>query len=419
MTSKTRFLTGSLASLAVASAVTLAAPSANAADAPDHPCGQPAVPAVYLTVIHEPELRVVPAVTHDEWLWERDLTSYEYEYTRVVTLAHSESDWTRDVPGSTEYQWSLKVVDQPAVPGTPEQGHHATVVVTPAVTVTQFEYVQHQTGKTRWERDGWNGQHGDEDDGKGWAKTGNTREETVTPEVTEDEWVVDQPATPAVDEVSHLEYTWAESSPGAGWTGPLDTRVVGGGTESTTTTGDDVPTGDGWTRTQTHDFPAVVDTLWAQDAPGGYDPTGASRVHDVATEQTDSTSATTPAGDGWSQVDGSRVVVVDQPETTELVGEGFSEQVLVSPEVPASEPCVESPAGPDDDGDETPTGSVAGPQAGGSAVVSGVQASGGSHAATVLPATGNPISPALLTAGLGAVLAGGVLVRVARRRPTS
>jgi LPXTG-motif cell wall-anchored protein len=404
MTPKIRILTGSLATLAVASAVTLASPSAYAADQASRGCGQPAVPAVYTSVSHDPVLRAVPAVTHDEWRWQRQVTSYEYEFARIVSAAYTESDWTRDVAGTTEYQWSHKVVDRDAVPGSPEQGHFETVVVTPAVTVTQFEYIQQQNGMTRWERDGWNGEHAGVDDGRGWLKTGNTREEVVTPAVTDQQWVVDQAATPAVDEVSHLEYTWATASPGADWAGPLDSRTVGGGTESATTTGDDVPAGSGWTLTETHVVAAVVDTVWAPDAPAGYDPTGAARVSDVSTEETDATSAVAPDGYGWTQVDGSHVVVVDQPETFEIVGEGWTEQVLVSPEVPATAPCADAPP------------------AGGSTVVSGVHGGSASApvggAAAVLPNTGNPVSPVLLTAGLGALLAGGVLVHVGRKRRT-
>jgi hypothetical protein len=402
MTTTTRFLTGGIATLAVASAVTLATPAANATAST---CGQAAVPASYVTVFHDPVLREVPAVTHDEWRWQRDVTTYENEYSRVVTPAHTESDWTRDVPGTTEYLWSHEVIDQPAVPGTPEQGHHETVVVTPAVTETLFEYVQQQTGKTRWEHDGWNGEHAGDDDGKGWFKTGNTREDVVTPAVTEDHYVVDQAAVPAIDEVSHVDTRWADSSPGADWNGPLDTRTVGGGTETTTTSGDDVPAGDGWTRTATHTFPAVIDTLWALTAPDGYAPTGATRVHDVTTEETDGTSATAPDGDGWTQVADSRVVVVDQPATTEVVGDGWSEQVLVSPAQAATAPCPEAPIG----------GSiVAGPSGGSQAAPAAAAAQ-----ATVLPETGNPVSALLLSAGVGALIAGSVLVRSGRRRRTT
>jgi LPXTG-motif cell wall-anchored protein len=380
MNAPIRFLTGGLASVAVASAVTMTAPSAFAEDGPARPCGHPAVPAVFVTVVHDPELRVVPAVTHEEWRWQREVTSFEYEFSRLVSRA------------TTEYLWSHKVVDQPAVPavpGTPEQGHHVTVVVTPAVIETEFEYVQQQTGMTRWERDGWNGEHAGVDDGKGWLKTGNTREDVVTPAVTEDQWVVDQPATPgtpAIDEVSHQETAWSETSPGGEWTGPLDSRTI----------------------------PAVVDTLWAVDAPDGYTATGASRVHDVTTEESDDTSAAPPDGDGWSAVADSRVVVDDVAEHTELVGESYTEQVLASPAIPASDPCPETVGSDTVDGpaDEGATGtSSAVDAAHGSAAVA--------SSATILPATGNPASPWLVAAGAGALVAGSVLVRAGRRRRTS
>jgi hypothetical protein len=404
MTTTTRFLTGSIATLAVASAVTLAAPAAHATE-PARPCGQPAVPATYVTVFHDPVLRQVPAVTHDEWQWQRDVTTYEDEYSRVVSPAHSESDWTRDVPGTTESLWSHIVIDQPAVPGTPEQGHHETVVVTPAVTVTVFEYVQQQTGKTRWEQDGWNGEHGGDDDGKGWFKTGRTREDVVTPAVTEDKYVVDQPAVPATDQVSHTESEWAATSPGADWDGPLDTRTVGGSTESATTSADDQPAGAGWVKVATHTFPAVVDTIWATTPPDGYDATGNSRVHAVTTEETDTTSAVAPDGDGWTQVADSRVVVVDEPATTEVVGNGWTEHVLGSPAQPATPPC---PASTDT--------SVASPS---SSEPHSTSAAAAAPSATVLPSTGNPVSALLVSAGVGALVAGSVLVRSGRRRRTT
>jgi hypothetical protein len=417
----TRFLTGGLATVAIASAVTLTAPGASAADGPTPPCGQPAVPAVFVTVIHEPELRSVPAVTHDEWRWQREVTSYEYEYAQTVRPAYDETDWTRDVP--LEFRWTRTVVTQnavPAVPGTAEVSHLETVVVTPAVTVTEFEYRQkdHPT-QTRWEDEGWNADKDGGDKGQGWEKTGNTRERTITPAVTEEVKVVTEPArdgTPAVPEISHVEETWAATSPGEDWAQDLGTPAQGGGTESVTTTGDDQPAGDGWQETATRHVDAFVDTLWAQSAPDGYDATGESRVLDVTTEETDGTSATAPEGEGWTIVPESLAVKIDVPETSELVGSGYTEEVLVEPAIPAGAPCP-----------VVSGGGVAAPTAastdGGSTAISGAQAAGLSAAApasgaTVLPATGNPVSPLLLTTGLGALVAGSLLVRVGRRRRT-
>lgn len=421
MTRSTRFLTGSLATMAVASAMTLAAPSASAADVPDRPCGLAAVPAAFISVIHEPVLREVPAVTHQEWRWERMITTHELEYARVLSPATTETDWIREVPGATEYLWSRTVIDQaavPAVPGTAEVGHHETVVLTPAVTVTLLEYVQHQTGNTRWEEDGWNAGNNPH---QGWYKSGNTHVEVLTPAVTEQRWVVDQPAvpgTPAVPEISHTETTWAASSPGAAWTGPLDSRTESGGTESTTTTGDGTPAGAGWVQQAVRQIPAVLDTIWAVVAPAGYTATGGSRVHDVAVEQTEATTADAPAGDGWSRIAESVVVVVDEPAGTETVSDGWTETVQVSPALDATAPCPTAP--------EAPSTGVAGPQDGGSSAVPGAQSGPGSTAvaaaaagATVLPATGNPASPILLATAIGTLAAGGVLVRIGRRRPTS
>jgi hypothetical protein len=425
MNRNARLLAGGLASAAVASAVTLTAPTAYATDGADRPCGQPAVPAVFVTVITEPVLRLVPAVTHDEWRWQREVTTFEQEFSRLVSPAGTETDWVR--AGTVEQLWAHKVVDQvavDAVAGTPEQGHFDTVVVTPAVTATLFEYVQQQTGQTRWERADWNTQNGNADTGKGWTRTGASRDDVVTEAVTSQVWVVDQaavPGTPAVPEVSHLEYSWSETSPGSGWTGPLDSRTVGGG-ETATTTGDDVPSGVGWAKTATREIPAHVDTVWADEAPDGYAATGASRVKHVTTEQTSDPSATAPAGDGWSQVAESRVVVVDVPETTEVVSRGSVVQAEVSPEIPGTPACPE--ASPVLGGSvASPTGVAA--QTGHHAVKpaknhAGSQVQGAAAAAaTVLPAAGSPVSPLLVTAGLSALLAGGVLVRISRRSRTS
>lgn len=432
MTTKTRFLTGSLASLAIASAVTLAAPGAYAAEGRTAGCGQPAAPAVYVTVVTEPVLQRVPAVTHDEWRWQRDVTVVEHQYAKVVTPARTEADWRRAVPGTVELEWTRTVIDRaavPAVPGTAEVGHLETVVVTPAVMRTLVEYQQRQTGALRWEPDGWNGEKADEDAGRGWTRTGRTQQEVVTPAATEQRWVVDQPATegtPAVEALSHVDHLWAASSPGADWTTTGEARTVGGGIETATTDGP-VPSGTGWILVETRTQPAVVDLRWAVEAPDGFVVTDAAPVARTVHEQTDDTSATSPQGDGWSQIPDSLVEVVDQPESSELVGESTSRDILVSPAVDATPPCPEGAAGGDVAAD---TGSAAGPRAQGVAAaadtyaadptaeqaVSESAATSDASEATVLPATGSPVSPLLLTAGLGALLTGGVLVRSGRRR---
>jgi hypothetical protein len=396
---RTRFLTGSLASIAVASAFTLAAP---AADAADRGCGQPAVDAVYSTVVHDPVFRTVPAQTHAEWLWQRDVDDVSYEFTKLVSPAGVETDWTRQVPGATEYLFTRTVTDVagvPAVPGTPEVGHFDTVVTTPAVVETQWEYQHQVTGKTRWESEDWGAQNGQ---GNGWAKTGNTQQVEITPAVTTQVWVVDAPATPGTPEVpavTHDESVWAQSSPGADWAGPADSRPGASSTENETTDGD-APAGSGWSLVATRLIAAVYDTVWAATAPDGYDPTGASEVTGSHQELTDATSATAPAGDGWSPVDGSEITVTDVPGSEEKVSDGYTEQVLVSPALPATDPCVDPPS-------EDPTPTTDGPQAAPAAETSPV--------ATVLPNTGNGVPPWMAPTGFAAMLAGIAVIRLSRR----
>ena len=410
MSHTTRFLTGSLASLAVASGVGLTAPAAFADATPVRPCGQPAVAAIFATVVHEPELRHVPAVTHDEWRWERQVTTYLHQYSTILTPAYTVTDWARTLPVLVEFQWSHKVITQearPAVPGTAEVGHWEDVPVgeQPTGTGLLFEYQQKDhVNQTRWERDGWNGEKGDGDRGLGWVKTGRVQQ-----------WVVTEAATdgsPAVPEISELVTQWSATSPGADWsrTG-VEPRTSGGGTQTTTTTGDDSP-GEEWTRTSTRTVAAVVDTRWAYEAPDGYTATDADPQEEISTESTEGTSATAP-GDGWSKVAESRITIIDQDATTQLVG-GGTEQVEVVPALPATDACVAAPT----NGNEVAGPKVSGPKVSGSAAHATVAAPAESPS-TVLPATGSPVSPLLLTTGLGALLAGGALVRVGRRRQTS
>ncbi|WP_148044997.1 hypothetical protein [Nocardioides marmorisolisilvae] len=409
---RSRFLTGSLASIAVASAFTLAAPAANAAD--ERGCGQPAVDAVYSTVVHDAVFRTVPAQSHNEWLWQRDVDDYSYEYTKLVSPASVETNWTRQVAGPTEYLWTRTVTDVPAVPavpGTPATGHYDTVVTTPAVVITEWEYEHQVTHKLRWESEDWGAQNGQ---GNGWVKTGNTRETVVTPAVTTQVWVVDSPATPgtpAVPAITHDESVWSLSSPGGDWTGPADSRPGTSTTENETTDGD-APAGDGWSLVATRSFDAVYDTVWTTSAPAGYDPTGNSKVSGSHHEQTDATSAAAPAGDGWSEVADSETTIVDVPESKELVSDGWTEQVLLSPALPATAPCVDPPSDdpttdPGTPTTDVPTGDTAGPQA--------APAAETSSSATVLPETGNGVPPWMAPTGLLAMLAGAALIRFSRR----
>ncbi|MFL6106362.1 MAG: hypothetical protein ACJ72L_05320 [Marmoricola sp.] len=409
---RTRFLTGSLASIAVASAFTFAAPAANATD--ERGCGQPAVGAVYSSVVHAPVLRTVPAQSHNEWLWQRDVDDYLYEYTKLVSPAAVETDWTRQVAGPVEYLWTRTVTDVPAVPavpGTPAVGHYDTVVSAPAVVITEWEYQHQTTGKIRWESEDWGAQNGQ---GNGWKKTGDTRQTEVTPAVTTQIWVVDYPATPgtpAVPAITHDESVWSLSSPGGDWTGPADSRPGPSTTENQTTPGD-APAGDGWSLVATRNIAAVHDTVWASSAPDGYDATGSSEVVGSHQDKTDTTSASAPAGEGWSEVADSATTVVDVPESQELVSEGWTEQVLLTPALPATAPCVEpptdDPSGNPGTTTNEPTGTAAGPQAAPAAQVS-------SPVATVLPETGNGVPPWMAPAGFAAMLAGVAVIRRSRR----
>ncbi|MCW2754592.1 MAG: hypothetical protein JWQ32_2003 [Marmoricola sp.] len=397
-----RFLTGGLATLAVASAFTLSTPAAHAEGSADT-CGQSAVAPVYTTVVHDPIFRTVPATTHQEWRWQRDVPSTDFEYTKVITPARDETDWTRTVSGAVEYLFARTVTDQPAVPGTPaipEVGHFNTVVITPAVTVLQDEYQHQVTGKLRWESPDWGAQNGN---GDGWVKTGNTRELEITPAVTEQVWVIDVPGTPATPgspAVTHVETQWAPSLPtGDGWTGPIDTRTADPTTETVTTDGPP-PAGAGWTVVATRHVDAVVDTVWASSAPDGYTATGAEHPGASTHEETDVTSAAAPAGDGWSAIDATLVTITDTPASQVLVTPGSVDQVLVTPGHPATAPC--------------PGAVVAGPQAA-PAVHGSVAASVAAPVAPArLPNTGG-VPGWMAPSGFAAALAGAVLIRATRR----
>lgn len=395
---RARFLTGSLATLAVASAFTLAAPAAHAEDAPTAPCGTPAVDAVFRTVLHEPVFRTVPATTHSEWLWERDVTTYEHEFSRETRAALTEIDWRRELDGATEYRFIRTVIDQPgvpAVPGTPEVGHFETVVVSPAVTSTEFEYQHRVSNKFKWESEDWGNDP--------WLKTGNTRVVEITPAVTEQKWIVDAPAvpgTPAIPEVSHVESTWAEDTPDGFDPDPVDSRPGAVVVQEETTNGP-APAGAGWTEVAQRHLPAVVDFIWSAAAPDGYDATGQTRVASNTHEVTEKTSAAAPEGQAWSEVAGSEVVVVDSPESQELVTGEWIEELLVSPAIPAGKPCVAGPVS------DPGVGTVAGP--------TGKPAQAApAPVASVLPDTGNDVPLWVAPAGLAALLAGLGMIRLGR-----
>lgn len=263
---------GALISLALAvsmSPIVLAGP-ANAATT----CGTPAIAAVYETVVHpaqpavleesHEELGITESDTVGPWEGsgnEGELTGQTTFHEAVTVTEHYWSHTTPGTPATTEDSgWVLSapsgqgwvldeqrtVIDQayvPAVPGTPEEGHYETVIVTPAVTVTEYQFVHAQTGQTRWNADrNWNANG--IPNSNGYTLTGVTRETVTTPAVTEERWVVDEPATegtPEIPEVSHTEYRyertlagtdavvayqWSVENPGTGWADTGQTREI-------------------------------------------------------------------------------------------------------------------------------------------------------------------------------------------------
>lgn len=411
--SRISFSTAGLATLAIAGAMTLSAPAAYADEAT---CGTD----VTTTIVTPAVIRTVDAVTHLEWLWERDVVVTEREFTRILEAALVEVDWTRAVAGPVELRFTRTVVDQEgraAVPGVAEVGHHETVVVTPAVVEVEDEYQHQTTGARRWERSDWGAQNGQ---GKGWVKTGVTREVETAAAVTEERWVVDVPAvpgTPAIPEQSHVDEAWALSSPGDDWAPTGESRPGADVVEYAITAGE-TPDGAGWRETARRESVAVIDTVWAGAAPEGYTPTGAARVASVVHEVTSETSAVAPAGEGWTQVAGSEVVITDVASYDEVVTPEVT-QILLSPPCGDDEPPVDV-AEPPVDAVEPPAGIVEPSVPEGTSVavagpIVGVQAAP-AEVATVLPDTGNGLLGWMTPTGLLSVLAGAVVALGARRR---
>ncbi|HVK30140.1 MAG TPA: LPXTG cell wall anchor domain-containing protein [Nocardioides sp.] len=420
--------------LATAAVIGCGAGASAATDAADAAaCGQPAVPAVYETVEHPEVVTAVPALTHQEWRWQRSVTTTETEHSKVVEPARGTWTWTRTVD-TVEREFVWTVVDRAHVAAVPETGHVETRVVVPAVVQTLWEYLQQKTGKTRWEIEGWNAG----DNGKGWEWTGATDEVVVTPAATEQVWVVDSPAVPEVTELSHQETAWVAdgTAPPAGSSATGATRVAGSSPESVELPDGESPAGAGWTRgAWTETAAAVTDVVWvAQGAtvPAGYDATGATRPGAPVLEESDVPSALAPAGNGWEQVAGSETTVVDAAAYDRVDAAAWTEQVLVTPEVPATDACPEEPTD-DGSGDGSDDGGDAGGEVGGEddgtdglldgdVVVDQTEGEVGGIASTaaggadVLPATGSGTEPWLLGLGAASLVAGAALVR-GRREP--
>jgi hypothetical protein len=258
--------------------IALGAGSAFAADSV--PCGTPAVEAVYSTVV----VAGSPAVTHTETQWSRTTIPVLYEWERyVVTRPAQEAVYdTITIPAVYE-----TVVVTPYQPGYWDEQE-----VEQEYTEYEFIFRPGQQGeRTRWEEDpNWNANGNN--NSNGWTSTGATR--TATRTVTEEVWVPEveevtqevlvEPAreetvlvSPAVEEEGEYQKTWSATSPGAEW-------------EQTGETEQGEPT---------------VELRWAVASPG----------------------------EGWVDTGQTRTVTDKEavPDTTT--------QVLVSPAVPAGDPC--------------------------------------------------------------------------------
>jgi LPXTG-motif cell wall-anchored protein len=449
---RTRFLTSSLATVAVSAAITLAAPPANAADAAQQ-CGQPAV-----TQAH-------PAITHSEWLW---------QYTRVDQAAYTSTDYQRvsaeysytdylftrvsreyskvTQEAYTEYEWQRWIEE------TQEQWHYENGdLITPAQEAV-YETLYLYTNKPK--SGGENGQeerwYADGAQPGGFIKVVPEQSkqvlisEAVDPVYGPDVWVVDEEAIPAHWEVYPTYQT--EAPEGDGWvkTGnqtdhPAQTDVqwsyvplagytaTGNAAEPETVTNQTgtAPGGEGWSLTSstphTDWFYVAPDTSVNAWAPTGNEaepelfstdssgtgPTGLGWVetgtHPVDAEtsivKTQTPSAEAPDGDhDWSKVAGSLATVTDKAAWTETV-------------TPATDPCPV-----DDGGDGGVTAPVqhreevlgegqpapVAPQAAPQAAVAAPH--------SVLPNTGSGASLGITLAGVGSLAAGAVLMLASRRR---
>lgn len=205
---------------AAATLTVLVAPTATATD--DVACGTPGVPAVYQAVTQPAGEQTIPAVTHLEWLWTRQVAVHERQYTLVAA-------------GFTAYEW----------------GRQSGVIEGPDGELT------------------------------------SSKEAILLPK-------------------------------GA------------------------VPAGEGWELTgETFWINSHGLTVWSLTAPVGtkWEATGKKRVAFRETETTTEHAAVPPAGSGWVKVPGSEVVVIDVAEQVVTHEQPWTEEVLVSPAVPAGEPC--------------------------------------------------------------------------------
>jgi len=455
--SRARFLTSSLATVAVASALTFSGTAAHAApelsrattqavtaaqQGADEVCGQPSTPDQWGWVDHEETTVVIPSETHDEWTWTRAVPTTEHKYRKLVAPEQVKVIWKRTWTSPVQhlYHWEEVLQEfQPAVPEVEEEWHWETEVVEPAVTSTVWLYIHDNTGAQRWEREDWGAQNGQ---GSGWKKTDQSKPHVIKEAVTKQVKVVDVERSPAVPEVPRKtkdHYRWATEAPGPEWTATDKSRGGKVKVEYEATRGEQP--GKDWVEVKRKVVKeAVYDEIWApaDSAPAGYERTDDSRPGEDSLESVQSADA--PEGEGWVKDEASVVTVVDSPESEKTIP-AWKEWTLINPGTEPTAPCdepAEEVAGPTEDGtddgadEET---SVGGPTAPGStsAVAGPVEntaqapsqaapAAGATVAPTsgtstaVLPATGNDASIQTALTGLGAVLAGAWLMLRNRRR---
>lgn len=272
------------------------------------PCGTPGVPAGYDWVVTQPAVAEVSHLEHEWarqtapeqtiWHWQRTTTTTIYQWKLwVPNTAVPQQQWSATSPGA----------------GWVNIGQSKVVVTAPAVTkeVTSYEFRKWNQkdkeffGDSRWSIDPkWNA---NDNNGKaeGWEPTGATRTETVvvTPPVTVTQflWEEDLPD-------GEWDTTESATSPGEGWE---QGTAVSSTSETENAWSATKPEGDGWVNTQeSRTVPATYEYRWAATSPGGE----------------------------WTQTEAEPKKVVDVQAVPEQ-----KEWQVVTPAVPAGEPCVEEP----------------------------------------------------------------------------
>ena len=314
-------------------------------------CGSPAKDAVYSTV-------VVPghaAVSHDEYEWSLVTAVIEKQWQQwvvvqaakdaVIETVHHDAEYeTVVVPGDAAYDEQVLKTAAYDEQVLKTAAYDEQVMISPAVHVTEYKFVN-RTGGVRWEDDpGWNAQPNNAS--IGWVGTGETREgalisEAVYTTVHHDavyttvhhDAVYDTVHHDAVYTTVHHDAVYDTVHHEA-----VYTTVHHDGTPDTTT---ELLVAAAWDE-QVEVSPATSEVghfahEWSQESPGeGWEPTGETRA--VSSDPQLSWTVEAP-GDGWTRTGASRTVV-DTPGVPES-----TTKVLVSEAVAAGAPCVD-PADP-------------------------------------------------------------------------